>query len=97
MAQLTIGMYPKKGTLQPGSDADFIIWRNEETRKPITIRKAELLHDASDYTPYEGIEVGDWPKLVYLRGKLAYNGETNTIVVKEGEGEFIKRGLSTLP
>lgn len=90
-------MYPKKGTLQPGSDADFIIWRPESKRKPLVIRKAELLHDASDYTPYEGIEVQDWPKLVYLRGKLAYDGEKNQVISKEGEGQFIKRGLSTLP
>lgn len=90
------GMYPKKGTLQPGSDADFVIWRSEEKRKPITIRKADLLHDASDYTPYEGIVVQDWPRLVYLRGRLAYDGEKNKVVAPVGEGQFIKRGLSSL-
>lgn len=90
-------MYPKKGTLQPGSDADFIIWRPSSQRKPITITKKERLHDASDYTPYEGMEIQDWPKLVYLRGKLAYDGDKDQVVSKEGEGEFIKRGLSTLP
>ena len=90
------GMYPKKGTLQPGSDADFIIWRPAEKRKPVTITKA-ILHDASDYTPYEGIEIQDWPRLVYLRGKLAFDGEANKVVVPEGTGQFIKRGLSSLP
>lgn len=92
-------MYPKKGTLQPGSDADFIIWRPASERQPITISKSnnERLHDASDYTPYEGMVIQDWPKLVYLRGKLAYDGDKDEVVSKVGQGEFIKRGLSTLP
>ncbi|WVQ81387.1 dihydropyrimidinase [Cryptococcus sp. DSM 104549] len=90
------GMYPKKGTIQPGSDADFIIWRNQAARKPITITQ-DKLHHAADYTPFEGMEIEDWPRLVLLRGKVAYDGERNEVLAPAGSGEFVKRGFSTLP
>ena len=60
----TYGMYPRKGTIAIGADADIAIW-NPEIRK--TIRHADL-HDAADYTPYEGMEVTGWPETVILRG-----------------------------
>ncbi len=60
----TYDMYPQKGTIAIGSDADITIW-NPETRR--TIRHGEL-HDASDYTPYEGFDVTGWPETVILRG-----------------------------
>lgn len=90
------GMYPKKGTIQPGSDADFTIWRSDSARKPMTI-KQEDLHHGADYTPYEGMEVLDWPRLVVLRGEVVYDGQTNKVLNKPGSGQWIKRGLSTLP
>ncbi|RSH82866.1 hypothetical protein EHS25_005856 [Saitozyma podzolica] len=90
------GMYPKKGTIQPGSDADFVIFRSETARKPLTIRQEDLHHGA-DYTPYEGMQVQDWPRLVILRGKVAYDGASNTVKCEKGSGQFIKRGLSSLP
>lgn len=90
------GMYPKKGTIQPGSDADFVIFRSETARKPLAIRQEDLHHGA-DYTPYEGMQVQDWPRLVILRGKVAYDGATNTVMCEKGSGQFIKRGLSSLP
>ncbi len=90
------GMYPKKGTIAPGSDADLILWRSDDRRTPYIITQ-ERLHHAADYTPYEGLEIGDWPRLVLLRGMVAYDGETNEVTAKPGDGQFIKRGLSTLP
>ena len=60
----TYGMYPRKGTIAIGADADIAIW-NPEIRK--TIRHADL-HDAADYTPYEGMDVTGWPETVILRG-----------------------------
>lgn len=89
-------MYPKKGTIQPGSDADFVIWNPESSRKARSIRQEDLHHGA-DYTPYEGMEVLDWPKLVILRGEVVYDGESNKVLAKPGTGQWIKRGLSTLP
>ena len=47
----TYGLYPKKGTIAVGSDADIAIWDPE---RKVTISQT-LLHDGSDYTPYEGI------------------------------------------
>jgi dihydropyrimidinase len=66
-------MYPKKGTLQPGSDADLVIWRSDAARKSITIKQANL-HHGVDYTPYEDMAVQDWPRLVLLRGEVVYDG-----------------------
>ncbi|WWC93882.1 dihydropyrimidinase [Kwoniella sp. B9012] len=90
------GLYPKKGTIAPGSDADFIIWRSESARKSVTIKQTDLHHGA-DYTPYEGMEILDWPKTVILRGKVSYDGETNTVLNQVGDGQYLKRGFSTLP
>jgi dihydropyrimidinase len=89
-------MYPKKGTIQPGSDADFVIWRSENARKDLQI-KQENLHHGVDYTPYEDVEVKDWPRMVLLRGEVVYDGESNRILNQPGGGQFIKRGLSSLP
>jgi dihydropyrimidinase len=43
------------------------------------------------------MEVLDWPRLVILRGQVVYDGETNTVLAEAGTGQWIKRGLSTLP
>jgi dihydropyrimidinase len=88
------GLYPKKGTIQPGSDADFVIWHPKAT--PTTI-KQDKLHHGADYTPYEDMLVGDWPRLVLLRGKIAYDGDSNQVIAPTGTGQFLKRGFSTLP
>lgn len=60
------GLYPRKGTVAIGSDADLTIWNPKLTR---AIRHAEM-HDNCDYTPYEGLDVTGWPIAVFLRGKL---------------------------
>src|SRR5436189_5910 len=51
------GLYPRKGTLAVGSDADLAIW---DPDKEITITQSTL-HDAMDYTPYEGKTIKGWP------------------------------------
>ena len=58
------GLYPRKGTIAIGSDADLAIW--DQDRK-ITISQS-IMHDAMDYTPYEGMEVTGWPVITLLRG-----------------------------
>lgn len=62
----TYGLYPAKGTIAIGSDADLAIWDPTLHR---TVRHADL-HDGCDYTPYEGLEVTGWPVTILLRGKV---------------------------
>ena len=61
-----MGLYPRKGALAPGSDADICVLDPALRR---TVRKEDL-HEA-DYTPWEGREVHAWPSLTMLRGKVA--------------------------
>ena len=79
------GMYPRKGVLAVGSDADLIVFDPEATR---TIRAAEL-HSASDYDPYEGWEVTGWPEVVISRGAVAF--ERRELRVEAGRGKFVRR------
>ncbi len=82
------GLYPKKGSIAPGFDADIVIW--DPNRKE-TIRQ-ELMHHGADYTPYEGQAVTGWPIMTILRGKVVM--EEGKILGTPGDGSFLKRGLS---
>jgi dihydropyrimidinase len=62
------GLYPRKGTIAIGTDADLVIW-NEDAA--ITVTNA-MLHHACDYTPYEGMELSAWPAVTLCRGRLVY-------------------------
>lgn len=62
----TYGLYPRKGTIAIGSDADIAIWDPDEVR---TVNHRDL-HDAADYSPYEGKTLKGWPVSVLLRGKV---------------------------
>ena len=79
------GLYPRKGSLAIGSDADIAIWDPEWIRNI----KQEMLHDNMDYTPYEGMEVKGWPRIVINRGRVAV--EEETLKVDRGSGEFLPR------
>ncbi len=60
------GLYPRKGTIAVGSDADIVLW---DRARQVTIRH-EMLQDGCDYTPYEGLEITGWPVLTMLRGSV---------------------------
>ncbi|MDH3700027.1 MAG: amidohydrolase family protein [Alphaproteobacteria bacterium] len=60
-----MGMYPRKGAIAAGSDADIAIVDPSESR---TVRKEDL--HSTDYTPWEGHEVTAWPVITILRGKI---------------------------
>ena len=84
------GLYPQKGTIAVGSDADVAIWDPKAKR---TIRN-DSLHHGADYTPYEGLEVVGWPVAVILNGKTAVrNGE---LLAKKGVGRYLTRKKSSL-
>ncbi|MDQ8021240.1 MAG: dihydropyrimidinase [Moraxellaceae bacterium] len=82
-AAKTYGLYPRKGTIAVGADADLVIW---DTQTPRTIRNADLHHDV-DYTPYEGIAVRAWPAITLSRGEVVWrDGE---YLGKPGMGRFL--------
>jgi dihydropyrimidinase len=77
------GLYPRKGTIAVGSDADFAIW---DADKDVTIRWKDL-HDNVGYTPYEGREIKGWPTVVVSRGRVVVeNGKLNA---ERGSGQFL--------
>ncbi len=82
------GLYPRKGTIAVGSDADLVIWDADRRR---TITHADL-HDGADYTPYEGLEVTGWPVLTMVRGRVV----TRDGVLHGGtdHGTYLARGRS---
>ncbi len=84
------GLYPRKGTIAIGADADLAIW---DPAREVTIRH-EMLHDAMDYTPYEGRTVTCWPVMTLLRGAVvAEDGEFRGAA---GQGRFLKCDASAL-
>ncbi|MGR5062456.1 dihydropyrimidinase [Photobacterium sp. DNB22_13_2] len=79
------GLYPQKGALQTGSDADLVLFDPEQH---VTITH-DLLHDNADYTPFENIPTQGWPVMTISRGDVvACNGE---FMGKAGNGRFIRR------
>ncbi len=82
------GLYPKKGTLAVGSDADIVVFDTEK-KETISISNSCTHHMNVDYNPYEGFEVQGFADTVILRGKvIVQNGE---FTGKVGDGRFIKR------
>ena len=82
------GLFPRKGTIAVGSDADIVLFDPNETW---TIRGAEG-HSRVDYTMFEGRSVTGRVKKVFLRGQLIVDGAE--WLGKEGMGEFLRRGVS---
>jgi dihydropyrimidinase len=80
------GLYPRKGALLAGSDADIAIW---DPDKKVTYGVAHT-HQRTDYNLYEGWELTGIPEKVLLRGKLIVDGET--WLGRTGDGQFLKRG-----
>jgi dihydropyrimidinase len=88
------GLYPRKGTIAPGSDADIVIF-DPERRHLIT---AATQHSKSDYNLFEGTEVTGSPETVLLRGHVLVDG--GEFVAEPGVGEFVERaafGQELLP
>lgn len=84
-AAKTYGLYPRKGTIAVGSDADIALWDPE---KKVTIT-ADAIHDNMNYTPYEGMVAKGWPTTVISRGRIVIEDEE--LKVERGSGEYLKR------
>jgi dihydropyrimidinase len=80
------GLYPRKGALLPGADADIVIWDPEKRVK----YGAAMSRQRTDYNLYEGWELTGYPEKVFLRGRLIVDGEEWK--GKAGDGQFLKRG-----
>lgn len=79
------GLYPRKGAIAPGADADIVIW---DPAKKVTYGVAHS-QQRTDYNLYEGWELTGYPEKVFLRGKLIVDGEE--WLGKAGNGQFLKR------
>ncbi len=84
-ASKIFGLFPRKGTIAVGSDADLAIW-DPAWKRTLT---AEMMHDNMDYTPYEGREVSGWPRIVISRGRVVVEDEE--LKVERGSGVFLER------
>jgi len=82
------GLYPRKGTIAVGSDADIAIW-DPERETEIT---AGMLHDNVGYTPYEGRRLRGWPVTVLSRGRIVV--EDRKLGAERGSGQFLPCALS---
>jgi len=79
------GLYPRKGTLLPGSDADILIW---DPDRRLTYGVAHARH-RTDYNLFEGWELTGYPEKVFLRGRLIVDGER--WLGQAGTGQFLRR------
>jgi dihydropyrimidinase/allantoinase len=78
-------LFPKKGTIAVGSDADLAIVDLDKERE-VTVHS---IQSAQDFTPFEGYRYKGWPTHTILRGKVMF--ENDRVVGKAGDGQYIKR------
>ena len=80
------GLYPRKGVIAVGSDADLALWDPQERR---TVDGARM-RSRADYSVYDGWDVQGWPRIVVQRGQvLLADGE---IIARPGQGQWLRRG-----
>ncbi len=84
------GLFPRKGTIAVGSDADIVIWNP----KSLSTLSAKTLHMRVDYNPYEGRKVKGKAEIVLSRGEVIV--EKDRFLGKKGRGRFLKRGSPIL-
>jgi dihydropyrimidinase len=83
------GLFPRKGTIAPGADADLVVW---DPDKELELSQANL-HMRVDYSPYEGRVVKGAPTHVLSRGEIVI--EHGEHVAKKGRGAFLRRATFT--
>jgi len=82
------GLFPRKGTIGPGSDADIVVYDPSRSRT----LGAATHHMAVDYSCYEGLRVKGAAETVLVRGRVVLEG--GRYVGRPGDGRFLARGLS---
>ena len=81
------GLYPQKGVLQVGSDADLVIWNPEKEN----IISAKNQYQNCDTNIYEGFTTKGYSKIVVVNGEVVKRGEA--LITNERQGSFIKRNI----
>ena len=86
-AAKTFGLFPKKGTIAVGSDADIVVF-DPERKETVSVKNEFTHHMNVDYSAYEGFQLQGWSEVVLSRGRvICENGKLETA----GGGQFIKR------
>jgi dihydropyrimidinase len=86
-AAKTFGLFPKKGTIAVGSDADIVVF-DAQRKETISINNPKTHHMRVDYSTYEGFEVQGWTETVLSRGRVVIEKGEQKV---NGGGQFIKR------
>ena len=84
------GLYPKKGAILPGADADLIV---VDLKRRATITK-ELLHTVTPWSVYEGRDVTGWPVMTVVRGQIVMEwpeGALRAEVTDASPGRYLRR------
>ena len=81
------GLYPRKGCIAVGSDADLAIWDPSEVR----VIDGASMHSRADYSPYDGSTVTGWPRWTISRGEVVV--DRGAVVAAPGRGQLVRRGV----
>ena len=84
------GLYPRKGVIAVGSDADIVVFDADLTR---TITR-DMLQSNADYSVYEGWPVTGWPVVTLRRGEIVF--ENDAVTGAPGSGALVRRGPTAL-
>ncbi len=85
------GLYPRKGAIAVGSDADLALWDPQERR----VIDGAAMHSAAGYSVYDGWRVRGWPRFVIRRGQVVL--ADGTCIAQPGQGQWVPRGRSGPP
>jgi dihydropyrimidinase len=81
----TFGLFPRKGAIRVGADADLVILDMDKSQ----VFTADMQHSMSDFTLFEGVEIKGWPAMTLLRGEVIY--DDGDVVGKFGQGQVLAR------